>query len=186
MPAGRQAGAADAAAIDIVARLHDQRMAARLGALGAVVIGRFAPTPSGRMHIGNVYAMLGAWLSARAGGPERTSRTGGGAGDADCLNNVNRVDGMSGAAIQAMRTAGEGACCCASRTSTPRACCRTRTAGSWTIWHGWDWTGMESRYTSRGGSTSTSRRCARFRALTCETLPRSVAVMALTAPRPLR
>ena len=30
--------------------------------------GRFAPTPSGRMHIGNVYAMLGAWLSARKTG----------------------------------------------------------------------------------------------------------------------
>lgn len=28
--------------------------------------GRFAPTPSGRMHIGNAYAMLAAWLSARA------------------------------------------------------------------------------------------------------------------------
>ena len=28
--------------------------------------GRFAPTPSGRMHIGNIYAMLGAWLSARS------------------------------------------------------------------------------------------------------------------------
>ena len=108
MPAGRQAGAADAAAIDIVARLHDQRMAARLGALGAVVIGRFAPTPSGRMHIGNVYAMLGAWLSARAGGPERTSRTGGGAGDADCLNNVNRVDGMSGAADPGDADGGRG------------------------------------------------------------------------------
>lgn len=30
--------------------------------------GRFAPTPSGRMHIGNVYAMLGAWLSTRKTG----------------------------------------------------------------------------------------------------------------------
>lgn len=28
--------------------------------------GRFAPTPSGRMHIGNATAMLAAWLSARA------------------------------------------------------------------------------------------------------------------------
>lgn len=28
--------------------------------------GRFAPTPSGRMHIGNIYAMLSAWLSARS------------------------------------------------------------------------------------------------------------------------
>lgn len=28
--------------------------------------GRFAPTASGRMHIGNAYAMLAAWLSARA------------------------------------------------------------------------------------------------------------------------
>ena len=30
--------------------------------------GRFAPTPSGRMHIGNAYAMLGAWLDARSRG----------------------------------------------------------------------------------------------------------------------
>ena len=30
--------------------------------------GRFAPTPSGRMHLGNVFAALVAWLSARAEG----------------------------------------------------------------------------------------------------------------------
>ena len=29
------------------------------------VIGRFAPTPSGRMHLGNVFAALIAWLSVR-------------------------------------------------------------------------------------------------------------------------
>lgn len=32
------------------------------------VVGRFAPTPSGRMHLGNVAACLVAWLSARAAG----------------------------------------------------------------------------------------------------------------------
>ena len=36
--------------------------------------GRFAPTPSGRMHIGNVYAMLGAWLSARSRGDRMLMR----------------------------------------------------------------------------------------------------------------
>lgn len=36
--------------------------------------GRFAPTPSGRMHIGNVYAMLGAWLSARSRGERMMMR----------------------------------------------------------------------------------------------------------------
>ena len=30
------------------------------------VVGRFAPTPSGRMHLGNVFAALIAWLSVRA------------------------------------------------------------------------------------------------------------------------
>ncbi|MBT1173560.1 glutamyl-Q tRNA(Asp) synthetase [Bifidobacterium sp. MA2] len=30
--------------------------------------GRFAPTPSGRMHIGNITAMLAAWLDARGAG----------------------------------------------------------------------------------------------------------------------
>ena len=32
------------------------------------VLGRFAPTPSGRMHLGNVFTALMAWLSVRAGG----------------------------------------------------------------------------------------------------------------------
>ncbi len=51
----------------------------------ADVVGRFAPTPSGHMHLGNVFCALLAWLSARkAGGriilrmedldPDRTSR----------------------------------------------------------------------------------------------------------------
>ena len=31
-------------------------------------VGRLAPTPSGRLHLGNVCAFAGAWLSARAQG----------------------------------------------------------------------------------------------------------------------
>ena len=31
-------------------------------------IGRFAPTPSGRMHMGNVFAGLIAWLSVKSQG----------------------------------------------------------------------------------------------------------------------
>lgn len=33
-----------------------------------MTVGRFAPTPSGRMHIGNAYCALVAWLSARSQG----------------------------------------------------------------------------------------------------------------------
>ena len=32
----------------------------------ASVVGRFAPSPSGRMHLGNVFSCLCAWLSARS------------------------------------------------------------------------------------------------------------------------
>ena len=34
----------------------------------STVIGRFAPPPSGRMHLGNVFSCLMAWLSARSAG----------------------------------------------------------------------------------------------------------------------
>ena len=32
------------------------------------VVGRFAPSPSGRMHLGNVFSALMAWLSVRSAG----------------------------------------------------------------------------------------------------------------------
>ena len=37
-------------------------------------VGRFAPTPSGRMHLGNVFAALMAWLSVRSRGGEMVLR----------------------------------------------------------------------------------------------------------------
>ena len=38
------------------------------------VVGRFAPTPSGRMHLGNVFAALMAWASARSQSGEMVLR----------------------------------------------------------------------------------------------------------------
>ena len=35
-----------------------------------MVVGRFAPSPSGRMHLGNIFAALLAWVYARAAGGE--------------------------------------------------------------------------------------------------------------------
>ncbi len=35
---------------------------------GQQVVGRFAPTPSGRMHLGNAFSYLMAWLATRASG----------------------------------------------------------------------------------------------------------------------
>ena len=37
-------------------------------------VGRFAPTPSGRMHLGNVFAALIAWLAVRSRGGEMVLR----------------------------------------------------------------------------------------------------------------
>ena len=41
---------------------------------GRNVVGRFAPTPSGRMHLGNVFAALIAWASVRSRGGEMVLR----------------------------------------------------------------------------------------------------------------
>ncbi len=38
------------------------------------LVGRFAPTPSGRMHLGNVFAAMLAWLSVRSRGGELVLR----------------------------------------------------------------------------------------------------------------
>ena len=32
----------------------------------STLVGRFAPSPSGRMHLGNAFSCLLAWLSARS------------------------------------------------------------------------------------------------------------------------
>lgn len=41
---------------------------------GLTPVGRFAPTPSGRMHLGNVFAALIAWLSVRSQNGEMVLR----------------------------------------------------------------------------------------------------------------
>ena len=41
---------------------------------GLTPVGRFAPTPSGRMHLGNVFAALIAWLSVRSRSGEMVLR----------------------------------------------------------------------------------------------------------------
>ena len=33
-----------------------------------MIVGRFAPSPSGRMHLGNVFTALLAWLDVRQAG----------------------------------------------------------------------------------------------------------------------
>ena len=42
--------------------------------MAVTCVGRFAPTPSGRMHLGNVFAALLAWLSVRSKGGEMVLR----------------------------------------------------------------------------------------------------------------
>lgn len=42
--------------------------------MAKAVCGRFAPTPSGRMHLGNVFCALLAWLSAKKQGGTITLR----------------------------------------------------------------------------------------------------------------
>ena len=37
-------------------------------------VGRFAPSPSGRMHLGNVFSAMMAWLSVRSAGGEMVLR----------------------------------------------------------------------------------------------------------------
>lgn len=59
-------GAADAdvaGAVDIAVR-----SGAAVRGASAAVVGRFAPSPTGRMHVGNVFSSLLAWLSVRSQG----------------------------------------------------------------------------------------------------------------------
>ena len=42
--------------------------------MGRPIRGRFAPSPSGRMHLGNLFAALLAWLDVRSLGGEMLLR----------------------------------------------------------------------------------------------------------------
>ena len=59
-------GAGDADAVGAVDIAVGSGTAAR--GTSAAVVGRFAPSPTGRMHLGNVFSSLLAWLSVRSQG----------------------------------------------------------------------------------------------------------------------
>ena len=59
-------GAGDADAVGTVDIAVGSAAAAR--GTSAAVVGRFAPSPTGRMHLGNVFSSLLAWLSVRSQG----------------------------------------------------------------------------------------------------------------------
>ncbi|MEE0475548.1 MAG: glutamyl-Q tRNA(Asp) synthetase [Collinsella stercoris] len=59
-------GAGDADAVGAVDIAVGSDTAAR--GTSAAVVGRFAPSPTGRMHLGNVFSSLLAWLSVRSQG----------------------------------------------------------------------------------------------------------------------
>ena len=59
-------GAGDAGAVGAVDIAVGSGTAAR--GTSAAVVGRFAPSPTGRMHLGNVFSSLLAWLSVRSQG----------------------------------------------------------------------------------------------------------------------
>lgn len=51
-----------------------QSLACATDAPTRAVVGRFAPTPSGRMHLGNAFSCLMAWLAARSAGGRMVMR----------------------------------------------------------------------------------------------------------------